>query len=287
LAYNSWISLVAPSLGAEVADAYKALVDTTSGYLLAAYNSGDNTHPTALGHQVMAVQVAKAMQRASRKDLTPAMSLVQSVTPVGNLISDPLAVGGTTQPAGFFEWPGGTGTAPTYSLVSDTSNVLPAGRWAQMDFDATAAGGVRRLSSGALSPAAWAVGNSLAAVSHVQIEDVSGTWQSDVAAGTAAFSMGTIDQGGGFLSGVGSIVPSAFAGIRQSVNPTFYDIGPIFYPFTIPAGTTALNEWWSLTLPTGKHVKMRIGCMGVLNLNALGITSLGTGNAMVIDLSLS
>jgi hypothetical protein len=275
-AENAWIHFYAPTLGCEIANTYAALVDPTTGYLAAAYDSGDATHPNGLGHQKMAVEVAKAMKRVNARF---AYNLITSVLPSGNLISDPLCAGGTTQPAGWFEWPGGSGTAPTYSLVSDTSGVLPAGRWAQMDFDGTSSGGVRRLSSGSLSTG-FSVGDTLALVCTTQIEDTSGTWQADVVAGTAAVVPTVINQSGAAVSGLATY--SRCAGVKNASG--FYDIGPSFYPFVVPTGTTSMNMWHSLVVPTGKHYKMRVGCIGVLNLTTLGLAGssvLGWGNATV------
>jgi hypothetical protein len=53
LAENAWIRFYAPTLGCEIADTYTALVDPTTGYLAAVYDSGDGTHPNQLGHLVM------------------------------------------------------------------------------------------------------------------------------------------------------------------------------------------------------------------------------------------
>ena len=39
----------------------------------------------------------------------------------------------------------GTGTTPSYSKIADTTGLLPAGQWEQMDFDGTASGGTRLL----------------------------------------------------------------------------------------------------------------------------------------------
>lgn len=269
-AYNTWIRMIGPTLGCTIADVFSVLVDTTSGYLLSSLDSGDNTHPNDTGHNLISKVVQTAMLSAA--GTTPPIGIIRTGGSVStmNLIQDPLAALGTTQPQGWFEWPGGTGTAPTYSLVSDTSGVLPAGKWAQMDFDGTSSGGTRRLSPNGLSTSYWSVGDQLLLTGHIQIEDVSGTWETDVLAGNAGAGPAIIDQTGVTISGN---VPFFRVVGRKNATTGYYDMGPIVWPFTIPSGTTALNVWFSLQLPTGKHVKMRVGDAGVLNLTQLGLNS--------------
>ena len=260
--YNDWIRTAATQYGCELADVYSALVDTTTGGMLAAYDV-DNIHPNDLGHQKIGIEVAKAMKRCAAR--TTAYGLVRTASPA-NLITDPLAVGGTVRPAGWFEQPGGTGTAPTYSLVSDTSGVLPAGRWAQMDFDATAAGGIRTLSSNAMT--AFTAGDRLLYAAHIQIEDVTGTWAADVSAGTASIAALIVNSATG--TAIVSTPPLVRAPGIPSATAGVHDIGPVVFPITVPAGPTSLVLWFQLKLPTGKRVKLRVGCVGVINATARG-----------------
>lgn len=265
-AYNTWIRMFGPSYGCHIADTYAALVDTVTGYLAAAYDSGDATHPTTIGHTLIAAPVAKAMIRA--RNLTSPYGLIRTgATTPGpvNLVQDPLVVGGTIRPAGWFEF-GTTGTAASYTLVADTTGVLPAGRWAQVDKDAVA-GGVTKLSTNALSTAGWVIGDRLLLTAHLQIEDVSGTWQADVAAGTCAVGMSLVNQSG--VNVTASDALQRCSGIPRGGG--VYDIGPVVWPVTVPAGTTAMNLWFPFTVPTGKHVKLRIGAAGVINLTTLGL----------------
>ncbi len=264
--YNWWIKAYAPGLGAIVADVWSALVDTTAGTMLSTYNSGDDVHPNNDGHREMAQVVAKAMQSASTL-VTPYGMLTSRLATTKLLTTDPLVVGGTTKPASWFEQPGGTGSTPTYSLVSDTSGFLPAGRWSQVDFDASS-GGTRYHACAINSN--WSVGDVLALCAHIQIEDVSGTWESDVSAGTCTVTPLISNQSGVAITG--GIALTRCAGIPTSTSGV-YNIGPIFWPVTVPAGTTSMAMWMGCTVATGKRIKFRFGCVGVVNLTAMGLAS--------------
>jgi lysophospholipase L1-like esterase len=273
-AYNDWIRRAAPAFGCELADVYSTLVDTTTGYLTAAYDT-DGTHPNDEGHIRIALEVASAMRRAAGLTPTSKIGLIRTKA-AGNLITDPLAATGATAPSGWFEWPGGTGTAPTYSLVTDTSGVLPAGRWAQMDFNATA-GGVRRQASHGMAVTA---GDVLLVTLHVQVEDLTGTWVSDVRAGTALVGFNLINSNTGAGIGQGMLLRNP--GLAMPDAPTVRNIGPIAYRFVVPAGATNVTLWCSAALPTGKRVKFRFGAIGVLNLTARGdATEYNWGSAMI------
>ena len=264
--YNTWIREYAPAYGVEIAETHDAVVDTTTGHFLATSDSGDGIHPSDLGHARIAAAVASAMQRASRR--AKPYGLVHSVLPTGNVWLDPLNARATvTGASGWFEWAGGTGTAPTYSMVADTSGVLPAGRWAQMDFDGTVSGGTRRLATDTASGVGFVVGDLLLPTAHIQIEDVSGTWQADVAAGTAAVGFTVLTQGA-------AIIQSALTRVSGVPHPTLagvYDIGPVVLPAVAPAGLTKPTLWVSLTVPTGKRYKMRVGTVAGINANTLGV----------------
>lgn len=266
-AYNLLIRLFQNDYGYELAEVHGALVDTTTGYLSASYNSGDDTHPNDLGHSAMSQPVAQAISAASK--LTNKRGIIQSLlqSSSGLISSDPLQARASVTAGGWYEQPGGTGTAPTYSFVSDTSGKLPAGRWSQMDFDATASGGTRRLATAVSS--GFSVGDKIAICVQSQIEDVSGNWEADNVAGTAALQISIQNQS------AAAIQPNIYSGRSPGLRGVsgVYDFGSSFYVITIPAGTTQLLFWHSLKLPTGSRVKMRIGCAGILNLTTMGLAS--------------
>lgn len=258
LAYNQWIKTHAPRLGCEVADTYSAVVDTTTGYLGAAYDS-DGTHLTDLGHSRMGQKVAAAMIRAAGR--AAPFGLITAKHP-GILTPDPLVVGGTTKPASWFEHPGGSGTAPTYSLVSDTSGVLPAGRWSQIAISA----GSTTLRRHAAAVTATASSDTVLLCCHVQVDDVSGDWESKVADGTASITPQFVDAGGASKAQAYYRCP----GIGTPGGT--YNFGPVVLPYVTTAAYSGIL-WISCSVPSGSNYNFRVGCVGVLNATTLGLAS--------------
>lgn len=261
-AYNLLLRLYQRDYGYELAEVHSALVDTTSGYMLAAYDSGDTTHPNTLGHIKIGQPVAAAMRRAAK--LTNQYSIVQSVLPAGLLTTDPLNTRAAPNGTGWYEWPGGSGTAPVYSMVADAQGILTAGRWAQMAFDASSSGGTRRLATTVNS--GFSSGDTVLICGRIQIEDLASRWEADVAAGTAQASVSIVNQ-----SGVGITGASTFGGRSSGIKNSsgYFDLGPFAVQFVVPAGTTQLIPWISVTLPTGANVKMRLAEFGLLNVTTM------------------
>lgn len=263
--YNTWIRLVAPTLGCEVADTALAVTDTTTGYLSASYDSGDALHPNNAGHLVMSQVVGAAMKRATRR--TDKRGLLQTVL-VGSadcLEADPLNARATPTTSPWYEQPGGTGTAPAYAMVADTTGTLPNGRWAEMDFTATS-GGVRRLATDTTT--GFSVGDKLLMTGTLQIEDVSGTWVADCAANTSGLVFQLLNQSAVSMF---SLINGRSAGIPHPTVANTYDFGPFATTFTVPASTTQILLWVSCVLPTGKRAKFRVAGVGLLNLTTLGL----------------
>lgn len=267
-AYNVLIRLYQNELGYELAEVHSALVDPTTGYFSASYDT-DGIHPNDLGHQRISQVVGRAMARATK--ITNQHSILQSVlqSTQGLISGDPLNARATATTSPWFEIPGGTGTAPTYSMINDTSGVLAVGRWAQMDFDATASGGTRRLGSNVTS--GFTAGDTLLYCFAVQIEDTSGTFAEDIVATTAGLSIPVLNQSS--VPIFSSVISSRTTGIKDPVTG-FYNIGPIAFKFIVPGGVTSLNFHFGLTLPTGKRVKLRIGEVGFLNLTTLNLETI-------------
>lgn len=266
---NLWVRSFARSMGAELADINRVLADPATGHLLASLDFGDGIHFNATGHAKVAQVVAAAMIRSS--GMASNYGLVTSPDAY-NLITDPLNQRATATGGGWFEQPGGSGTAPTYSFQADTSGFLPAGRWAEQDFDAVA-GGTRYLAT-AINTAGWAVGDEIAVTAHLQIADVSGTWEADVVAGTADCKIVVTNQAGSIQAVAGLMQRNV--GIPGASG--IYNVGPVVIPFVVPAGVTALNLWMMGKLPTGKRCKFRIGCVGAFNLTQMGLTgAFGSG----------
>lgn len=273
-AINLWIRTVGPTLGCEIADCFTPLADTTTGYLAASMDSGDEVHPNSLGHYHMSLSVSEAMRTIAGRP-TAASGLVTSVSPGScNLVSDPLGTRVSPITSPWSEYPGGTGTAPSYSMVSDSSGILPAGRWAEQDFNASS-GGVRRLVTPTIS-SGFAVGDILLLTFHAQFTDVTGNWVAHNMDGTTTFGATVVDQSDAGITN-GRVLgrnPGVF-------NGTSYDLGPQAVAFVVPSGVTAMKVWFSMVVATGDHVKMRIGSVGLLNLTTMSATTLFPVGGMV------
>lgn len=261
-AYNTWLMLYAPGLGVVVADVFTALANA-SGQLTASYDSGDGIHPNTLGHLVMFDAVARAMQVAAGKR---GASMVTAPNP-NNLIADPLNARATVTTGGWQELTGGTGTAPTYSFVNDSSGFLTAGRWLEMAFDGTASGGTRKFQGPSIaSPTAL---NRIGVIAHVQVEVLAGDWVAAVNAGTASVMVQAVNQSDAVIAGSDAL-PIATPGMRHVPGSAVWDIGPVFRPFGVPGGTTAMRWQVAVTIPTGMSVKVRVGQIGMVDTTASG-----------------
>jgi len=255
--YNGWLRVAAGRLGCTLADTYTPLVDPTTGGLLTSCNSGDGVHPSQLGHTLMAGAVAKALQKAAGYTSTALNWPVVSKSPT-NLAVDPLNAHAWVDG-------GGTGTAPARSLVADTSGRLAAGVWHQQDLDGTSAGGEWwTYPYSYLITTGFSAGDKVMVLAHIQIEDVTGTWVADTAADTAHATL-EIEIGGG--GGTVSVGAKRCPGICTA--PGIYEI-QISYVLTVAAGTTSIGLYSDFVVPTGKHIKMRIGAIGVINLTTQG-----------------
>jgi lysophospholipase L1-like esterase len=254
IGYNMALRQWAPKAGVYLAGVHGALVDVSSGAMLATYDSGDNTHPTTAGHRKIAEAFAAAIKRA----ILPQTMIVSAKSAV-SLVSNPMF---QTDSSGWYEQPGGTGTAPVYSLVADTTGRLPAGaQWYQMDFDGTASGGTRMLAT-QLAATGWAVGDNLLIAASVDLTDVSGyAAAANADPATAQFKLALYDQNGAAL-------PNAQSG----PPPLGTAPGEMAFVFQVPSGVTGLFLYVPVTLPTGAHLKFRISAVDIRNLTALGVT---------------
>jgi len=255
IGYNLALRQWAPRAGVYLAATHGSLVDISSGAMLAAYDSGDATHPNTAGHLKLAQAFTAAVSQAINRQ-TPIVSAKSAVS----LISNPLF---QTNSSGWYEQPGGTGTAPAYSRVADTTGRLPAGAmWYEMDFDATASGGTRMLAFAPPSTG-WTVGDNLLVAASIDLIDVSGyATAANADPNTAGFKIAVYNQSGVAL-------PNAQAG----PPPLAQAPGEIAFVFQVPAGVTGIFLYIPVTLPTGAHLKFRISAVDIRNLTALGVTN--------------
>ncbi|GAB6901884.1 SGNH/GDSL hydrolase family protein [Kineosporia succinea] len=245
--FNAWLRIWAPTQGIKIADVYSALV-SGGGYGMAGGYDTDGIHPETVGHQ----KIAEAFVKAFLELLTPDVPhIVDSVGGPFNMITNPQFLTNTT---GWYEQPGGTGTAPTYSVVTDTSGTLRFGKWAQMAFDATASGGNRYFvyPVGTVTP-----GQKLLITARMQVVDIAGGYYNAAqgAGPTATVALRLHDQAFVSRANFGALIPRV-PDFIQSI-------------YTVPAGVTGLNLVMQVGLPTGQNVQARIGEVGVFDVSNL------------------
>jgi len=216
----------------------------------------------ALRHQIIATTVARQIRDASPSCKPRGLVVGKTST---NLVADPLSA--RSSAGDWFEMTGNT-AGVTISFAADTSGELPAGRWTQWEFDATAAGGLRRFTVPNITPPA--AGTRLVVAAHLQVEDVAGGWEAHVADGSAGLALNVLNANSGV--GIATALQRTI-GIRRTDTAAVYDIGTVVFPFDMPAGVTSMMLVFYLTLPTGDRVRLRAGAVGVLNATALGLAS--------------
>lgn len=169
--YNTWLRLWCRMQGVPLADSYKELVDVTTGYIAASYDSGDGTHPNDAGHLAMAAPIAAAIGT-----VVPPLSPWPVVAPGGGLYSDPLMASGSMHSIA------GPGT-PSFSTTAASNGDLPAGQWLRITANSGAIEVGPRITSG-YSPGdkmlicIYRRGVSSALVGKLQIKNDSGVVQS-------------------------------------------------------------------------------------------------------------
>ena len=236
--YNLWLRAWCLRAGVPLAPVHAALVDATTGYLHASYDSGDGTHPNDAGHLAMASAIAATMAT-----VLPARPWPVYSAGLG-LIDDPLmAVSGNGTL--------GVNGAATASLVAASNGDLPYGGWKRFTVangtGATAyidavAKGVTAFSPGdVMLVAMYLRGSTAAALNKVSIRNQSGT--------------------------IRNVIFEA----SPSATP-----GPILKTVTATAGDTNFGVYWTAAVPASSSVTFDIGAFDIFNLTALGLASLVT-----------
>lgn len=259
--YNLALREWAPRAGVYLADTHTPLAVATDDTLSATYDSGDGIHVNTAGHRLIATAFATAAARA----VVPSSGIVLAKTPL-SLGRNPLFQAdsaGPGLPTNWAEQPGGTGTAPTYTRVVDTTGKLPAGaQWEQIEVNNTSgASGQRHHTTSLNAAATWAVGDKLLIAYRMEIEDVAGfTAAADANPATAQVLVRIINGSTGTAidSGAGQPVLSA--------SP-----GPAAIVFEVPSGVTSLVLWVTVVTANGVHVKVRISAIDVINLTTAGL----------------
>lgn len=232
--YNLWLRLWASRAGVRLAETFAALVDGTTGYLSASFDS-DATHPNDAGHLAMAVAVSAALTAA-----VPAQAWPVSTKGTG-LISDPLMA---ANPGGF-----SAGTNSAISLVAASAGDVPYGQWKR----ATTTNGTGSVvfqgvmnyaittgftTGDVLMLAAYVRASTVTALNKVQIQNQSLT------------------------------VRNILLQSPPSATP-----GPILRTFTVLAGDTTLYVNLIGAVPASSSMTFDIGAFDVFNLTTLGLAS--------------
>lgn len=259
--FNAWLRMAVPQFGTLI-DIAAAMQNAAVSYnnLHSGFDSGDGTHPNSLGHWTMAYTIAAALRPLVRRPR------VIGGFSAFNLVGNPYFFGNSS--TGWFEQPGGSGAAPTYSFQADTSGQLGKGVWREMDFAPGAGSGGRTLATAIAS--GFAPGDVLAFTCKLQIMDVAGNWRAigPGAAGTGFVSASIVNAGSGAAI-AGAPSPLTSLGYPSAANQ--YDIGPTWQTFTAPESITSYGLWFRNSLPTGANIKMRVGEVGLINLTAAGM----------------
>jgi hypothetical protein len=239
-----------------VAPVWSKLVNTGNGDIVAGYDD-DGVHPNAIGHYLIAEAFVEAWRQVPKADIHPVSSISTY-----NLVTNPLGagtLGAELRPTGWYEQPGGTGTAPTYEVAVKSGN-LRYGQWGKMSFDAVS-GGTRYMVL-PCSATGWAVGDVLVVAARLEFTDVGGTYRDAawIASPTANVSLRVVNQ--------------SFAIIASPLTNSVATPGPILASFTVPSGATELAIALQMVLPTGAHVTAQLGEVGLFNATALGVSSL-------------
>lgn|GEM_PF-6014506 len=222
----------------------------------------DNTADTAK-------PISTATQTALNAKLTAASNLSDLATPATartNLGLGTAATMSTAQIAAdsaltsTYEQPGGTGTAPVYSVLARTGN-FGYGQICQMAFDATASGGLRYLAI-PCSSSGWSVGDKLLVCARLEFTDQGSTYRARawIDNPTANISLRVHNQ--------------SFSIISSPLTASVRSPGLIAKSFVVPSGTTGMILTLQMLLATGDNVIAQIGEVGIFNLTTLGLTDL-------------
>lgn len=255
---NTFLKLYCSTYGIPLADTYTPLAllsGASGGTAFSGYYNADGIHPNTYGHFFIGKAFADAFN-----GLFTAPHLVDHINPY-NLVANPTLIVDTLN---WQEQAGGTGSAATYSAVNDTTGKLKYGKWYQADWDATTGGQKYvRTSSINLTTAGVVAGDKLLITARCDYEDLT----------TAATYSDTYEFAAAADNPTGTL--QLFVMDSSFVTKDTLDCGAVAKPgpvakiFTVPAGMTGLIIAMFIKLPTGKHVKFKIGEVGVFKVTGL------------------
>lgn len=234
-AYNIWIRNWAPTVGCRIADTFTALVDQTTGYLSATYDS-DGTHPNDAGHLAM----ANAISPVITADIPARPWYVR--TAGEGLCANPLMSGTTS-------WGLISGTAAGKTNVAASGGDVPAGGWMRFTLNNSGGGSTITSTNGQNITTGWSAGDVIMGCGYIRGSSV-----------TAINKIQLRNQ-------VGTIFAQEEA--MPSATP-----GPWVRIGTIPAGSTTIAPAFVISAAAGATETVDIGAWNVFNLTTLGLGSL-------------
>lgn len=241
--YNLWLQSYCPRNGIALGDTYAALVDPTTGYLAAANDTGDGTHPSNAGHLAMARVVGPLIMSQHLATPWP----VKTVSPIG-LLSNPLMNGST----GWSDQ-GGTGTATISTQASSTGDQLGAGGWLTYRINNSAGGStVFRQVAATLDNTKYSAGDVMLLCAKMNHSDTT----------LASSAKLQVTNGG-----------TAFT-IPFDTSSSVNNPGPIMSTFTIPGSPTTIRLGMVLTAGIGVDVTAFLGATQVYNLTTGGLVGI-------------
>jgi len=241
--YNTWLRYYSSQNNIRLAEVHGRLVNIGTGDAVTGWFA-DLVHPNDYGHQYIAEAIADAFSGLAVFNHT-----INSVS-VSNLISNPLFL---TNGAGWYEQPGGTGNAISYSQKPKSGKIINGFCWeADWNQIGSNANGLRYFCTAiTLASAGIIAGDKLLIQALIDIEDVEG----------------------GFAFAATAPNPNSYVQLRllnQSFVPIFTiapncvrSPGPISYVYEVTAGVTQLILAMQMVLAIGRHVKIRIGEVGI------------------------
>lgn len=244
--YNLWLREYCGRHGIPLADTYAATVDPATGYLLAAYDSGDAVHPNDAGHLALAQAISPVLRSAIPLGPWPVMAPDISV----GMLSNPLMAGTSgSVPSGWLDYNGSYAGTRTFTSTAPSGGDLPAGQWLNMSLNGASGTGYRNFATTNLS--GWSVGDELLLCAYVKCSDPIGT----------GLKVQFLDQ----------TTAAATGGVRLD-SPGVPTIGPVISRFTVPAGVTSLKLSLTGAVSAGQNITFSIGAVQVYNLTTLGLT---------------
>lgn len=271
-AYNTYLAAWCPRNGVQLADIWPVLVDISTGNLLAAYANDPNQHINSAGHYRIALVIAASIRAAFKSLPTPA-SLQRPMNLITNGFMVDVVTPGNAPDGWTLVTSGsgiGSGAAPVLSAVTDTSGMLPGGKWFEADVTATASAIVKNYDHSivATSASTYVTGDTLALTARLQVEDVTGDWVTKVMAHD-----GTAQQRLSVRANAADQSASLDYAPGRLIAPGIYDLGPIWHTFVMGSTTSAVVRW-GFTVPMGSRWKIRVGAVEVINLTRLSLTDI-------------